>query len=254
MTQRHEMIGTKDMYAHFDNIQCAINVHVHDNNASISKYVEEERAPTVNQLDIWHETSKIPSKFKKISSGAKKQEGKSWHQQLFDKGSSVKTHVNWCIRKCGQDVEDLKRKLANVVNHYQNEHENCDPESRCRMDPNYEPSKVVITSPIASSLLLKFIQSLHAYRKPERFMYARNTGYVESFNRSIKLFHSKDVHFSDQDYQMRSNLAVLSWNENVDRPYTSVIKEAVTNRRKKVLQAKTYGFKGRLWGQFIAKF
>ena len=254
VTQRHEMIGTKDMYAHFDNVQCAINIHVHDSNPSISKYVREERAPTVNQLDIWHETSKIPSKFKKISSGAKKHEGKVWHHQLFDKGSSVKTHVNWSIRNCNQGCDDLRTKLENVVDHYKNEHDGCVPESRCRKDPNYEPSKVVITSPAAASLLLKFIQGLNVFKRPELFVFARNTGYVESFNRSIKLFHSKDVHFSDQDYQMRSNLAVLSWNENVDRPYTSVITETATKRKKKVLQAKTYGFKDNLWAKFILKF
>ena len=254
VTQRHEMIGTKDMYNHFDNTQCPINIHVHDSNPSVTKYVDEERSPTVNQLDVWHETSKIPSKFKKISSGAKKNEGKTWHGQLFDKGSSVNVHVNWCIRNCGQNCDELKSKLENVVNHYQNRHDHCDPKSRCKVDPNYEPSKVVITSAFAASLLLKFIQSLNVYRRPERFVYSRNTGYVESFNRAIKLFHSKDVHFSDEDYQMRSNLAVLSWNENVDRPYTSVITETASQRKKKVLRPKTYTFKDILWNRLVMKF
>ena len=254
VTQRHETIGTKDMYGHFDDIQCAINIHVHDSNASVSKYVQEERSPTINQLDVWHETSKIPSKFKKISSGAKKSEGKTWHHQLFDKGSSVKVHVNWCIRNCEHNSDTLKQKLENVVKHYQNDHDNCDPKSRCKTDPRYEPSKLVITSPVAANMLLKFIQSLNVYRRPERFIYARNTGYVESFNRSIKLFHSKDVHFSDEDYQMQSNLAVLSWNENVDRPFTSQIVESATQRKKKVLKQKTYGFKDILWNRLIMKF
>jgi hypothetical protein len=46
---------------------------------------------------------------------------------------------------------------------------------------------------------------------------AKDTFYVESFNNVINIFQDKRISFSDEQYKFRSNLAVLHWNENVDR-------------------------------------
>lgn len=92
------------------------------------------------------------------------------------------------------------------------------------------------------------------YKKPELFIHARNTGYVESFNRSIKLFHSKDVHFCDEDYLMRSNLAVLSWNENVGRPWFSRTVNNFNKTTRKILKPKTFHFKEALWKALVNNF
>ena len=142
--------------------------------------------------------------------------------------------------------------LDNIVCHYKNEHQSCLQESRCRRDSQYQASKFIITCPHAESLLVKFIRGLNLYKRPDRYKDCKDTAYVESFNRAIKLYHSKDVHFSDEEYNMRTQLAILCWNENVDRPYTSITHENTSKakRCRKVLKPKTYKFRDMLWKKF----
>jgi hypothetical protein len=53
----------------------------------------------------------------------------------------------------------------------------------------------------------------------------------ESFNNVINIFQDKRISFSDEQYKFRSNLAVLHWNENVDRKYTSIWKSKNPNAK-----------------------
>ena len=53
-TQRHELLGTKRMYNFFDNMDVPIARHTHDDNRSVSKFVEDERPDTTNSIDVWH--------------------------------------------------------------------------------------------------------------------------------------------------------------------------------------------------------
>jgi hypothetical protein len=48
-----------------------------------------------------------------------------------------------------------------------------------------------------------------------------DTYYVESFNNVLLQYHDKRIHFSQEVCQLRTNLAVLDWNEHVNRPTTS---------------------------------
>ena len=48
-----------------------------------------------------------------------------------------------------------------------------------------------------------------------------DTYYVESFNNVLLQYHDKRINFSREVYQLRTNLAVLDWNEHVNRPTTS---------------------------------
>lgn len=41
VSQRHETIGTRKIYEDFDNRDISVNVHTHDRNMSINKYVRE---------------------------------------------------------------------------------------------------------------------------------------------------------------------------------------------------------------------
>ena len=252
VTQRHEMIGVKQMYQYFDETDTPIYLHVHDDNRSVSKYVENERPETQNAIDIWHETSKIPSKFRKISSGPNYAKGKTWHEELHDKGAPVKKHINYSLRNCNGDETKLCQMIDTVVYHYQDIHTDCPAESRCRADQHYELSKQHIKDEKAAELLTKFLHSLNLYKRPDRYKHCKDTSYVESFNRAIKIFHSKDVHFSNEECEMRNQLAILSWNENVDREYTSLSQATEVTSSRKVLKPKTHNFRSELWHKFIS--
>ena len=52
--QRHELLGTKRIYEKLDQQGVVVSIHAHDNNASISKYVTEQRPTIMNPLDNWY--------------------------------------------------------------------------------------------------------------------------------------------------------------------------------------------------------
>ena len=59
------------------------------------------------------------------------------------------------------------------MKHYKNEHSECPGPSRCKMDPNYETSRIVITNLKAEKSLENVIQSSVIFKNPEDFVLAR---------------------------------------------------------------------------------
>ena len=140
----------------------------------------------------------------------------------MDKVEPVATHFHWAIRICEKDPQKLRSQLSNVVSHYKDDQSSCHATSRCQRDPNYEPSRQVITNPKAEKMLESVIHSSAIFKSLDDFVLARDTSYVESFNNVINIFQDKRISFTDQQYNARSQLAVLHWNENLDRGFTSV--------------------------------
>jgi hypothetical protein len=126
----------------------------------------------------------------------------------------------------------------------------CHPTSRCKTDKNYEASRIVITSSKAKKLLDSVIRRSTIYKAPGDYVSAKDTFYVESFNNVINIFQDKRISFSGEQYKFRLNLAVLHWNENVDRKYTSIWQSrnpnAPTSQRGKKVYKVSY-----LWGTLI---
>ncbi|XP_070567203.1 uncharacterized protein [Ptychodera flava] len=234
-TQRHEMGGVRSFYQWADDNGVQIKAHAHDRNASVNKYLREQRPDVINSLDTWHVTKEIGKQLKKITGGARKNHGKIWHQELADKGASIKTHFYWCMKRSmnflqeqneceetqAEAVQLLRRNLLNIVDHYRGNHAQCHEQSRCSM-PGYEPSHRLLESPVAINLLTDFIMNNTIYKQAGAYIHCKDTHYVESYNNVCLLYQNKRVVFSNGMYRMRSDLTTLDWNENVDRPATSV--------------------------------
>lgn len=215
-TQRHELIGTKSIYASLDANNVQVRRHAHDRNASINKFIREQRKSTINQNDTWHVSVSIEKQLKKISAGAKCREGKTWSVQLSDKVGPVKTHVQYSMRNCEGNKTKLISMLDNIVLHYENKHDNCPSSSRCHTDSNYVPSRQLLTDPFARQLLASTIKSFDVYKHPENYIFAMDTYPVESFNNTLNVFHDKRVGASgDKLYKMNTDLAICHWNENI---------------------------------------
>jgi hypothetical protein len=128
-TQRHELIGTRRLYDYFDSEIASfggpmnIELHAHDRNASVNKFIREERPETINQNDTWHAAKSVKKEISKVSKGSKRNHGKTWHEELADKVHSFRTHVQYAIRNCNRDAVTLQRKIDNVVMHYKNVHD-----------------------------------------------------------------------------------------------------------------------------------
>ena len=228
--QRHEIFDTRtrNIYEYLDNWQdggVKVKIHAHDRNMTVNKYVKTERSPTINQNDTWHMGKSVEKAVTKVAKGPQYVHDKTHHEQLLDKVVPLKTHVHHCIGNCGGDPEKLKSAILNAVDHYKNVHNNCDEGARCKRDMadfgKYNPSKEIITDPVAEQLLRQALTSTLVYKNPQDFCLAMDTYYVESFNNVLNVFHDKRISFHKQQYNLRTNLTICHWNENVDRPFTS---------------------------------
>ncbi|CAC5421807.1 unnamed protein product [Mytilus coruscus] len=175
-------------------------------------------------------------------------------EQLGDKVEPIATHINWAVRNCEQ-----KESLDNIVEHYCNNHVHCHHSSRCKVDSNYEPSKIVITNGKVRKMLESAIKSSTIYKYHQDYILAKDTFYVESFNNVVNIFQDKRICFGDDQYKLRSNLAVCHWNENVDRGYTSVWKSRnpnapATQKGKKIYKKLTYNYRINIWNHYISSF
>ncbi|XP_064387945.1 uncharacterized protein LOC135336085 [Halichondria panicea] len=85
----------------------------------------------------------------------------------------------------------------------------------------------------------------------------RDTFWVESFNHQLLTYISKRVHFGAATFNMRMNLAIMDWNENVRRECTS--ERLVQDMRRldrrtpvRVLVEKSFNFAGEIYGRITS--
>ncbi|XP_064394590.1 uncharacterized protein LOC135341847 isoform X2 [Halichondria panicea] len=154
------------------------------------------------------------------------------------------------MKNCGEDPNVLQQMALNIPNHYKGDHSNCHASSPCRM--------AQITNKKAEEELLRCIKATYVFKNADAFCRCRDTFWVESFNHQLLMYLSKRIHYSDKTFLMRMNLAVLDWNENVNRAHTS--KRKVKDLRRpdrrtdmKALVSKSYHFAGMLWTEYVAR-
>ena len=112
---------------------------------------------------------------------------------------------------------------------------------------------MILKDSSAVSLLQRAIQNPQIYKSPNDYVHCMDTHYVESFNNACLIFHDKRISFGTTEYVRRTHMAVLDWNENVDRDFTSIsqIEDPKNPRRilgKKALVTKTFNL-NQLFGQ-----
>lgn len=253
ITQRHEKLGTKNVLDKFEEKNIGVNLWIHDRNTSVNSLLREKQIK--NQNDLWHAVKNTKKTVQKVTTGAKKRHGQTWHFELADKMEGISNHIHYAARRSKGDDNALKQSMDTIVPHYKGQHGKCHPESRCVTDKNYEASKIVITDKKAEILLTNALHSTIIYKHPEDFALGKDTHYVESFNNVLNIFQDKRINFSSKEYQKRAKLAVLHWNENVDRGYTSEWhKPTAANKRsktKKIYKNITYQYRKKLWQRFF---
>ncbi|MDD9362061.1 MAG: hypothetical protein PV344_03950, partial [Anaplasma sp.] len=83
-SQKHEAVGTRQLYKYFDERKIYVTDHSHDRNTTVNKIIRE-RNGTTNSNDRWHAAKGTLKGLKVIAFGPKKNEGKTWHPELSDK-------------------------------------------------------------------------------------------------------------------------------------------------------------------------
>lgn len=95
---------------------------------------------------------------------------------------------------------------------------------------------------------------MQVYKSADDYVHGMDTFYVECFNNAVLQYHDKRINFTDETYVFRTNIGILDWNENVNRPVTSVKQPAdVCSRKKtatKVLKKKTFNWWETIWARF----
>ena len=99
---------------------------------------------------------------------------------------------------------------------------------------------------------------MQVYKNAEDYKYCSDTHYVESFNNFLLQYHDKRIVFGQDTYNLRTNLSILDWNENVDRKCTSsrVCYDLTNPRRQTELvnrSKKTTEFKENIWINYLEK-
>ena len=71
-SQKHEVYGTKMLYADFQRKNIQISVHSHDRNASVSKYLNDNQQNVEDSYDTWHGAKEVRRAMSKITKGPQK--------------------------------------------------------------------------------------------------------------------------------------------------------------------------------------
>ncbi|CAH1780860.1 unnamed protein product [Owenia fusiformis] len=254
--QRHETIATKEILNDFKQEGIKVRCIVHDSNNSVSKVVKDDFPEVKEQKDVWHVIKNVMSSFKKISKGTKKTENICWHGQLFDKYDGIKNHIWYSIMHSGNDETLLRGSLDAIVSHYQGYHESCRLTSHCVRNPRYAPSRVLLTDPIAIDLLSKFVHDTSIYKNPHLVLEGLSTSYVEAANNALRSFLPKRHSFGDTSFQVRVDLFILHWNENVNRPFKRAVvpqNEGTPreNSGRKYQSKKTFQYLEKIWISYL---
>jgi hypothetical protein len=215
----------------------------HDIQQQVSHFITADLS-LVNSYDTWHGTKNVWKQMLKITQGRVRDRGVTWFPELVDKRKSIKTHLYWAMKNCQRSADCLRRLVDNIPAHYEGDHSCCHTSSSCHM-PHYAPSKVQLSNPRTIQKLSETLRATYIYRNAQEFCRCRDTYSVESFNHMMLMYVSKRIHFSTRTFNMRMQLAVLDWNENVHRAYTSMHRVADLRRpdrrtAMKVLVEKTY--------------
>ncbi len=166
-----------------------------------------------------------------IAAGPAYKHGRTWHRELQDKPEPVATHCHWAIRNCQGNPENLRAGLTTVMYHYQNVHNHCHPTSRCRVD--LWPIVPSITLPCCHRTSCKMCWSGPLCIKIQK-------PHSTQFQQHHEYFSRKEDAFRDTQYLLRVNLAILHWNENVGRDFTSVWNPADPQRPRRQRGKKDY--------------
>ena len=54
VSQQHELYDVKKLYEDFEDYGLTINIHGHDRNASVNKYLQTSRPNVEHANDTWH--------------------------------------------------------------------------------------------------------------------------------------------------------------------------------------------------------
>ena len=130
----------------------------------------------------------------------------------------------------------------------QGDHRGCHHESRCHK-PGYIPMRQLLSNPAAIKALEGALKKTSIYRFADHYcrvrqpflmlsvpscasssvIQCRDTYWIESFNHQLLTYLPKRIHFGNDTFVMRMNLAVLDWVSSGDKKHSLYLSLCVQN-------------------------
>jgi hypothetical protein len=184
-----------------------------DRNTSVRKIMRTEFPEIDHQFDIWHLAKSLKKRIKLLFKGS---------SILLSWSKSITNHLWWCSQTCGGCDETLLYKWTSLCQHMMNDHSNCehellsDEESK-RKAWVLDPSDVKkLRSLVTDKRLLKDLQNCTQYV---------HTGSLESVHSKANIYRPKKFHFSYQGMVLRTCLAYIDHNSNLNKKVVNEVSE-----------------------------
>ena len=177
--------------------------------------------PSINhQFDVWHLSKSVRKKLVKAGS-------KRGHDTLLLWIQSISNHLWWSAKTCNSDPDLLVAKWTSIVHHIVNVHEwHSDHFSLCAHGPiddtNGRRKWLKPNSP-AHQALQQIVTKPSLVRDVAKLNSFCHTGMLEVFHSLLTKYCPKRQHFSYVGMCVRTQLAILDHNHNIERQQVTTL-------------------------------
>lgn len=171
--------------------------------------------PNINhQFDVWHLSKSVTKRLVKVGN-------EKGHSDILPWIKSISNHLWWSAETCNMNSDVLLSKWTSIMHHIVNVHEWPDEHySQCsygQIDDRDGRKKWLKPNGRAQLALERVVMDRSLYRDIAKLNYFCHTGQLEVFHSLLTKYCPKRQHFSHIGMNMRTRLAILDHNYNVQR-------------------------------------
>lgn len=245
--------GLKELLDH----GMVVKVFGTDCSTSIAKLLRENFPDILHEHDVYHIEKRIK---KMLLKKANKRGNHALHAWI----KPVTNQLWWVAQNCNHDANELREKWISIMYHVTDLHEwdNFDVYHKCEHAPlsDAERSKKKWLRPDSSAhkALKEVVLDRRLVADIKKLTHAVHTGGLEAFHSLVTKYTPKRQHFSYKGMLVRTELAVLDHNNNLDRGQATTAQgnlrfDVVFPKRTKDWLAKPVSEpKSHKWRRFLA--
>jgi len=196
-----------------DDVLEQVEIICTDRNNCVRKLLREEFPDIDHQYDIWHLAKSLKKRMKLLFKKSK---------VLLDWVKSVGNHLWWCAQTCGGCADTIIYKWQSLLKHVRNNHENCEHDA---IDPEVARKKKWISEPADIRTLSNFISDKKLNEDLKHCTQYVHTGNLESVHSKANVYRPKKYYFSYLGMVLRTILAYLDHNANLNKTLVSEVSE-----------------------------
>jgi hypothetical protein len=224
-----------------------VKLFLSDRHTGVRKLMREHFLPTFgisHQFDVWHVAKSLT---KKIKANAKP------NSNLFLWKNSIVNHLWWSCETCNGNDDVLVEKFTSMLHHVSDVHswDGAEHFHQCEHPPlpqedRSETKWIHKSSPEYAKLrtIVRDTRFLKDLRHCNKFIH---TGSLESYHNLRNVYCSKRSYFSIPGTIYRTILAILDFNNNVNRPKAGTPQVHYSKASSSYVLRDTYANKNESW-------